>query len=149
MKQEHLEKLISTGYKLIALETDSPEQTINDFRPLVREGKAIYQWTNNTGLIRMEASHIDIPNTKTPEMVLNHIKQNNLYGIYLLVGFSNDMAKSGIQSTLDQITNDTSNKKVIIFIDNNFNYPHELMNKLLIAQEPEVRARTSLEQVPK
>lgn len=147
MNQEHLEKLILTGYKLIALETDSPEQTINDFRPLVRESKAIYLWEKNTGLSRMEASHINIPNTKTPEMVLNHIKQSKLYGIYLLIGFNSDLAKPGIQSTLHQIADDTSSNKVIIFIDNNFNYPHKLMSKLLIAQEPEVRARTSLEQI--
>ena len=147
MNREHLVKLISTGYKLIALETDSPEQTLNDFRPLVREGKAIYQWDSNTGLSRMEVSHINIPNTKTPEMVLNHIKQSNLYGIYLLVGFNNDIVKPNIQSMLNQIADDTSSSKVIIFIDNYFNYPQKLMNKLLITQEPEVRARTSLGQI--
>ena len=146
MNQEHLEKLILTGYKLIALETDSPEQTINDFRPMVRQSKAIYQWENNTGLSRMEASHINIPNTKTPEMVLSHIKQSKLYGIYLLVGFNNELIKPGIQSTLLQIADDASSNKVIIFIDNYFNYPHKLMSKLLITQEPEVRARTSFEQ---
>ena len=147
MNQENLEKLFSTGYKLIALETDSPEQTINDFRPLVREGKAIYQWEDNTGLSRMEASHINIPNTKTPEMVLNHIKQSKLYGVYLLVGFNNYIAKPGIQSTLNQIADNADSNKIIIFIDNYFNYPHKLMSKLLITQEPEVRARTSFEQI--
>ncbi len=147
MNQKHLEKLISTGYRLIALETDSPEQTINDFRPLIREGKAIYQWEKNTGLSRMEASHINIPNTKTPEMVINHIKQSKLYGIYLLIGFNNDIAKPGILSTLNQIADDKRPNKTIIFIDNYFNYPQKLMNKLLITQEPEVKARTSLEQI--
>ncbi len=147
MNQKNLEKLISTGYRLIALETDSPEQTINDFRPLVREGKAIYQWENNTGLSRLEASHINIPNTKTPEMVINHIKQSKLYGIYLLVGFNNDIAKHGILQVLKQIADDKKGNKTIIFIDNYFNYPHKLMNKLLITQEPEVRARTSMEQI--
>ncbi len=147
MNQKHLEKLISTGYRLIALETDSPEQTINDFRPLVREGKAIYQWEKNAGLSRMEASHIKIPNTKTPEMVINHIKQSKLYGIYLLIGFNSDIAKPGILSTLNQIADDKRQNKTIIFIDNYFNYPQKLMNKLLITQEPEVKARTSLEQI--
>lgn len=147
MNQAHLEKLISTGYKLIALETDSPEQTLNDFRPLVRESKAIYQWDNSTGLCRMEASHINIPNTKTPEMVINHIKQSKLYGIYLLIGFNNYLSKPGMQSSLMEIANEDGSKKVIIFIDHYFNYPHKLMNNLLIAQEPEVKARNSLEQI--
>jgi hypothetical protein len=143
MNQEHLEKLISTGYKLIALETDSPEQTINDFRPLVREGKAIYLWEKNTGLSRMEASHITIPNTKTPDMVINHIRQSNLYGVYLLVGFNNDIAKYSLQSSFEQIADDRKSNKIIIFIDHYFNYPHKLMRKLLITQEPSVKARNS------
>ena len=147
MNQEHLDKLIATGYKLIALETDSPEHSINDFRPLVREGKAIYQWENNTGLSRMEVSHINIPNTKTPEMLLNHIKQSKLYGIYLLVGFNSHISKPGILATLNQIANDTNSNKVIIFIDNSFDYPYQLLSELLITQEPEVRARTSQDQI--
>lgn len=147
MNQDNLEKLISTGYKLIALETDSPEQTINDFRPLVRESKAIYQWENNTGLSRLEASHINIPNTKTPEMVINHIKQSKLYGIYLLLGFNSNIAKPAILSALNQIADDNSSNKVIIFIDKYFNYPHHLMSNLLITQEPDVKARTSFEQI--
>ncbi|MCW8931336.1 MAG: hypothetical protein OQL19_13990 [Gammaproteobacteria bacterium] len=147
MNQQHLEKLISTGYKLIAIETDSPEQTLNDFRPLIRESKAIYQWEKNVGLSRMEASHINIPNTKTPEMVLNHISQSKLYGIYLLIGFNNDLAKMSLQPTLNKIADDKSAKKIIIFIDNYFDYPHKLMSKLLIAQEPEVKERTSFGQI--
>lgn len=147
MQQEHLEKLISTGYKLIAVETDSPEQTISDFRPLVREGKAIYVWENNTGLCRLEVSHINIPNTKTPEMVLNHIQQSNLYGIYLLVGFSKEMVKPGLLNAFEQIANDSNQNKVVIFIDSYFNYPQKLMNKLIITQEAEVRQRTSFEQI--
>lgn len=147
MQKEHLEKLISTDYKLIAVETDSPEQTISDFRPLVREGKAIYVWENNIGLSRLEAAHIHIPNTKTPEMVLNHIKQSKLYGIYLLVGFGKNLAQPGLFNTFEQIAKDSNQEKVIIFIDSYFNYPHKLMNKLLITQEPEVRERTTFEQI--
>lgn len=147
MQHEHLEKLMSTGYKLIAVETDSPEKTISDFRPLVREGKAIYVWENNTGLSRLEASHIKIPNTKTPEMVLNHIKQSKLYGIYLLVGFSKEMAKPGLLNTFEQIATDSNQKKVVVFIDSYFNYPQKLMNKLLITQENEVRERTAFKQI--
>jgi len=144
MNQAHLEQLISADYKLIALETDSPEQTLADFIPLVREGKAIYQWKNQSGLSRMEASHIKLPNTKTPEMVLNHIKQSKLFGIYLLIGFNSEFSKSSIQDSLHQIADDHKGNKTIIFIDNYFNYPHKLMSKLLIAQEPDVRARTTL-----
>lgn len=147
MQQEHLEKLISTGYKLIAVETDSPEKTISDFRPLVREGKAIYVWENDTGLTRLEAAHIKIPNTKTPEMVLNHIKQSKLYGIYLLVGFSKEMLKPALLNAFEQIATDSNHNKVVIFIDSYFNYPQKLMNNLIITQEAEVRERTSFAQI--
>ncbi len=147
MHQEHLEQLISTDFKLIALETDSPEKTINDFRPMVREGKAIYQWENDTGLCRMEASHIQIPKTKTPEMILNYIKQSKLYGIYLLVGFSKELNKQKIQTELNQIADDAESNKLIIFIDNHFNYPHQLTSKILIAQESEYRGSNSLQKI--
>ncbi len=147
MQHEHINKLIATGYKLIAVETDSPEQTIIDFRPLVREGKAVYVWQNNCGLSRLEATHINIPNTKTAEMVLNHIKQSKLYGIYLLVGFSKIIAQPGLLETFEQIVNDSNHRKVIIFIDSHFDYPHKLMSKLIITQEADVKKRTSYEQI--
>lgn len=147
MNQENLEILLATDYKLIALETDSKEKTVNDFRPLVREGKAIYIWENNQGLSRMEASHIHIPNTKTPEMVLNHIRQSKLYGVYLLLGFNKDLARPALQATLNQIAGDVESHKTVIFIDNQFNYPHKLMSKLLLTQEPELRARLSFKQI--
>ena len=147
MLQEHLEKLIETGYKLITLETDSPEQTVIDFRPLVREGKAIYLWDNDIGLRRMEASHITIPSTKSPEMILNHIKQSKLYGVYLLVGFSKELIKPGLLPILTQIASEEKTSKIVIFIDNHFNYPQTLISKILMAQEPEVRKRISLEQI--
>lgn len=147
MQQEHLEKLIATNYKLIALETDSPEQTVIDFRPLVRQGKAIYVWENRSGLSRLEASHINIPNTQTPEMVLNHIKQSKLYGIFLLVGFNKEVARPAFLNTFEQIAEAGNQKKVVFFIDSHFDYPQKLMSKLLIAQEPTVRERNSFEQI--
>ncbi|WP_198264757.1 hypothetical protein [sulfur-oxidizing endosymbiont of Gigantopelta aegis] len=91
----------------------------------------------------MEASHITIPNTKTPEMVINHIRQSNLYGIYLLVGFNNDIAKYSLQTSFEQIADDRNTNKIVIFVDHYFNYPHKLMRKLLITQEPSVKARNS------
>jgi len=139
MLQEHIEKLISTGYKLIALETNSPEQSVNDFRPLVREGKAIYAWESNTGLRRIEASHISIPNTQTPELVINHILQSKHFGIYLLVGFSKAINQVSLRPIYKQFVADKKNNKIIIFIDSHFDYPHSLMSNILIAQEPEVR----------
>lgn len=147
MLQEHLEKLISAGYKLITLETDSPEQTLNDFRPMVREGKAIYLWEQDNGLRRMEASHISIPKTTSPEMVLNHIKQSKLYGIYLLVGFSAELGNRSLFPAMNQIADDENTKQIVIFIDSHFDFPHALISKILMAQEPEVRKRESLNKI--
>jgi len=135
MRQDNIEKLIATGYKLIALETDSPDKTLNDFRPLVREGKAIYTWEKNSGLSRMEASHIKLPNTQTPEMVLKHIKQSKLFGIFLLIGFNHELASPFLLETLKSIGTDEKQNKIIIFIDHHFKYPQQLMHKLLITSE--------------
>lgn len=146
MHQDHLEKLISSGFKLITLETDSPEQSINDFRPLVREGKAIYLWEAGSGLRRMEASHIMIPKTQSSEMVLQHIKQNKHYGVYLLVGFGKELSNKLLQPMLKEIIEEDSNNKVIIFIDSQFEYPSKLMSNLLMTQEYDVRKRQILNQ---
>ena len=137
MLQEHLETLISSGFKFIALETSSPEQSINDFRPLVREGKAIYLWDIASGLRRMEASHISIPNTQSPENVLNHIRQNRHYGVYLLMGFGKELGNKQLQPVFQEIVSQPASSKVVIFVDNQFDYPYQLMGDILITQEPE------------
>ena len=145
MLQEHLEKLISTGYKLVALETDSPQQSINDFRPLVREGKAIYLWEEASGLRRMEASHIEIPNTKTPEQVLKHIINSKHYGVYVLVGLGKEL-REALQPQLKSFIADQKNKKKIIFVDSHFQYPYNLMGDIVIAQETAVKEREMMNQ---
>ncbi len=147
MQQENLKKILQTGYKLIALETNNPEQTINDFRPLVREGKAIYIWEKGIGLYRMEASHIKRPNTTTPEMVINHIRQSKLFGIYLLVGFSTELKDRNLIPFLDQIIQQKKGDKTIILVDHYFEYPHKIMGNLLITHEPDVKAEHELNQI--
>ncbi len=147
MLQENLNKILQTGYKLIALETNNPEQSINDFRPLGREGKAIYIWEKGSGLYRMEASHIKIPNTTSPEMVINHIRQSKLFGIYLLVGFSSELKDRNLIPILDQIIQQKNGNKTIILVDHYFEYPHKIMGNLLITQEPDVKAEHQLNQI--
>ena len=147
MLQEHLEKLIATGYKLIALETNFPEKSMNDFRPLVREGKAIYSWEKDSGLRRMEASHISIPNTQSPEMVINHIQQSKHYGVYLLVGFNKALNQFNLHPLVNQFIADKKNKKVIIFIDSHFDYPNSLIKNILITREPDYRESDTLNQM--
>jgi len=142
MQAENLEKLIATDYKLIAIETASAIRTIHDFQPLVREGKAVYAWEQNMGLHRLEASHINIPKTQTPEMVLNYIKKSKHFGIYLLVDFQQNLYNYEILNTVEQISHDSSYKKIIIFINDYSSYPYKLMKTLLIAQEPEVKEFT-------
>jgi len=139
MYPEQIDKLIATNYKLIALETDSPRQSINDFRSQAREGKAIYVWEKDLGLHRLEAEHITLPKTKTPEMVLNYINKSNLFGIYLLLGFNKDLIKPSLHAIMTQIASTPRQNKMIIFMDNDFNYPQKLMDKLLIVQESEVQ----------
>jgi hypothetical protein len=147
MLKEHIEKLIRTSYKLITLETNSPIKSIDDFRPLVRDGKAIYLWKKETGLRRVETSHISIPNTSTPELVLKHIKQNKLYGIYLLVGFNKELKKRELHPFLKQIAIEKNKRTIVILIDDHFDYPHILINDILMTQEPEVRKLQALKKI--
>ena len=138
MLQQHLENLLATNYRLISLTTDSVEQSVNDFQPLVRESKAIYVWTEQTGLRRIEVSHIDIPKTETPERVLNYIAQSQLYGIYLLVGFNKELTKYTVLTTLLNIAKEQHINKTIILIDNHFNYPQALLAHILTTRETDI-----------
>ena len=135
MLQQHLENLLASNYRLISLTSDSAEQSVNDFRPLVRESKAIYVWAEHKGLRRLEASHIDIPKTETAELVLNYIEQSQLYGIYLLLGFNRELAKQSVLASLINIANEKNISKTVIFIDNHFNYPKPLLGHILTTRE--------------
>ncbi len=142
MQEEHLEKLITTDYKLIAIETASVKDTVRDFTAMVREGKAVYAWQEDEGLYRLEASHIHIPKTKTPEMILKHIKQSKLYGVYLLIDFQKHITQSNLHHLVQQISHDKNINKVIIFINNYSHYSPHLLEKLLITQEVDVKKST-------
>jgi hypothetical protein len=139
MRQEQLEQLLESEFAFIALETDDPEQSIHDFRPLVREGKAIYLWDKHSGLRRMEASHISIPNTGTPEQVIKHIKQSKLYGIYLLMGFDKVLADKALFPLFKDILDAPKADKKLLFIDHGFQYPHHLLSDILITKENGLR----------
>jgi len=147
MQAEHLEKLIATDYKLFAIESASTIRTIREFQPMVRAGKAIYAWQQDSGLHRLEASHINIPKTQTPEMVLNYIQKSKHFGIYLLVDFKQNMFKYETLQALEQISHDSNYNKIIIFINDYCHYPPKLMNQLLITQEPEVKEFTVFSEV--
>ncbi len=142
MQEEQLEKLITTDYKLIAIETSSARKTVRNFTAMVRDGKAIYAWEKDEGLYRLEASHIHIPKTKTPEMILKHIKQSKHYGIYLLIDFQQHITQPDLYQLAKQITTDKSINKIIILINDYATYPASLLETLLITQEKDVKDAT-------
>jgi len=142
MQEEYLEKLIATDYKLITIETAATKETIRDFTAMVREGKAIYAWKEDEGLYRLEASHIYIPKTKTPEMILKHIQKSKHYGVYLLVDFQQYISEPKLYNLAKQISDDKKSNKTIIFINNFSNYSPSLLEILLITQEVDVKKST-------
>jgi len=142
MKHGHIEKLIATDYTLFTLETASPEKIIDSFRYFGRTGRATYVWEDTSGLYRLEASHIRLPNTETPLQVLNYIQNNHHFGIYLLKGFNKFMHKNELQFILKKLSDEKYDKnsgsvqKAVIFLDNTFKLPEKLLNHFLMAQDP-------------
>ena len=95
----------------------------------------------------MEAAHISIPKTNTPESVLIYIQKSKLFGIYLLLGFNKDLGKQSLHPILKQITAEEKMDKIVVFIDNHFDFPLSyyslsLMGKTLMVQEAEVQAHS-------
>ena len=138
MQHGTIEKLIATNYTLFALQSAYPEKIINSFRYFSRTGRAAYIWEDTLGLSRLEATHISLPNTETPQQVLNYIQNSRHFGIYLLKGFNKFLQNEELQFTMKHLSDKNSEtiQKSVILLDDTFTLPENLLNRFLMAQEP-------------
>lgn len=100
-EKQHLEQIIAAGYHLAVLDTKSPDDVVAHFKRLtLTSGRAVYDWSADHGLYRLGIEHIFIPRTRLPVDVLAYITSSRHYGIYLLRGFEDALAKPAVERQL-------------------------------------------------
>lgn len=100
----NMQKLIESGYRIALLNSAEPERVVSVFKRFtLTTGRAVYDWSPEHGLYRLGIEHIFIPRTRSPADALAYVLSSRHYGVYLLRGFKEAMAKRSIQRLLLQI----------------------------------------------
>jgi hypothetical protein len=125
---QRIDKLTEQRYPLVYFETLRSAHVTDMFKSLsLATSKAIYHWTPDSGLYRMDASHIMIPRSQSPRHVLELIYSTLHFGVYLLSDFDEALKEPGNVDLLKKIiAGYNDNPKMIIFMGNGINIPAEL-----------------------
>lgn len=110
-----LEKMINSGHRIITMETYEVERICDLLLELSRfSSKPYYLAQPQNGMYRMGASHIQIPRTKTPADLLEHIEASQYFGVYILKNYSEVFADEDMLEDLISIATGDIHKVVLI-----------------------------------
>ena len=125
---QRIEKLTEQRYPLVYFETLRSAHITDIFKSLsLATSKAIYHWTPDNGLYRMDASHIMIPRSQNPRHLLELIHGTPHFGVYLLSNFEEALKEQRNIDLLKKIIAGYSdNPKMLILVGNEINIPAEL-----------------------
>jgi hypothetical protein len=125
---QRIDKLTEQRYPLVYFETLRSAHVTDMFKSLsLATSKAIYHWTPESGLYRMDASHIMIPRTQSPRHLLELIYGTPHFGVYLLSNFDEALKDQRNIDLLKKIIAGYENKpKMIIMLGSEMNIPGEL-----------------------
>jgi len=125
---QRIDKLTEQAYSLVYFETVRSAQVTDMFKSLsLASSKAIYHWTPDNGLYRMDASHILIPRSQHPRHLLELINGTPHFGVYLISNFDEALKEQQTVDLLKKIVAGYSkNPKMIILLGNEMNIPAEL-----------------------
>lgn len=125
---QNIDKLTEQRYPLVYFETLQSAYITNLFKSLSLVcSKAIYHWTPETGLYRMDASHITIPRTRNPRHLLELIQGTPHFGIYLLSDFDEALKEArNIELLKKIIAAYNTNPKMIILNGSEMDIPADL-----------------------
>ena len=125
---QRIDKLTEQAYSLVYFETVRSMQVTEMFKSLsLASSKAIYNWTPDGGLYRMDASHIMIPRTQNPRHMLELINATPHFGVYLLSNFNDALQEhQNIDLLKKIIAGYSNNPKMIVMVGNEMNIPAEL-----------------------
>lgn len=125
---QRIDKLTEQRYPLVYFETLRGAHVADLFKSLsLATSKAIYHWTPDNGLYRMDASHIMIPRSQSPRHLLELIYGTPHFGVYLLSNFEEALKE---QTTIDLlkkiIANYPANPKMLVMLGHEMPIPGEL-----------------------
>jgi hypothetical protein len=123
-----LQRIISSDYRMAALQTTEPERLLALFKRLtMTTGQAIYHWQPENGLYRLGAEHILIPRTRSSNEVVAYIKAAKHYGVYLLEGFESALSRQSIQGEIHTIVQrDDDVRRLMLFMGDTVTIPEPL-----------------------
>lgn len=123
---DQLDHMFDAKYRLITIETFDPQRVEELITQLSRfSNKAYYLSKPDHGMVRIGASHIEIPRTRDPIDILDHIHDARHFGIYILRDFHTALEDRNVVNRLEDIaTSDES--KVVVILSEHINFPAKL-----------------------
>lgn len=123
---DQLDKMFDAKYSLITIETFDPHRVEELITQLSRfSNKAYYISKPDKGLVRIGASHIEIPRTREPMEILDHIRDARHFGVYILRDFHTALEERAVVNRLKEIATSES-PKVVVFLGEYVELPAEL-----------------------
>ncbi len=121
-----LEKMLESGYRIIAMESYEVDRVCDLLLELSRfSAKPYYLARPEQPMYRLGASHIGIPKTATPEDVMEHIEASQHFGIYILRNYTEILDNEDLVEDLISIaTGDTH--KVVVMVSEHIKLPRQL-----------------------
>ena len=125
---QRIDKLTDQRYPLVYFDTLRSAHVTDMFKSLsLATSKAIYHWTPDTGLYRMDARHIMIPRSQSPRHLLELIHSTPHFGVYLLSNFKEALKEQrNIELLKKIIAGYTDKPKMIVMTGNEMDIPAEL-----------------------
>lgn len=124
----NLTQLLEGQAGFTALRGTETEQLLGQFKRLsLTTGRAVYHWTPANGLYRLGSEHILIPRTRQPADVLTYILSSRHFGVYLLQGLGDSLAKQSLQRLVRRVAEKTDGvQRLVLLVDDATMVPREL-----------------------
>ncbi|MCK4743744.1 MAG: hypothetical protein KAT25_07995 [Sulfuriflexus sp.] len=125
---EKINQLTEQNYPIVYFETLRSVHIVKLFKNLsLASSKAIYHWQPETGMYRMDASHIMIPRSVEPEDLLNTINSMAHFGVFVLTNFDQHIKNRRVVELLKKISAmHKVNPKMVILLGSKLEIPDDL-----------------------
>lgn len=125
---EKINQLTEQNYPVVYFETLRSIHIVELFKNLsLASSKAIYHWQPETGMYRMDASHIMIPRSVDPEDLLNTINSMAHFGIFVLTNFEQHIQDRRVVELLKKVSAmHKVNPKMVILLGSKLEIPSDL-----------------------
>jgi len=125
---ERLNQLTDQNYPVVYFDTTQSVHIVELFRNFALiSTKAIYHWLPESGMYRMDANHILIPNTQKPRQLLKTINDIAHFGIFLLSDFHEHATeRENIELLKKMAAMQDVNPKTVVLLGNDIEIANDL-----------------------